>query len=244
MLRHADAVDIATETTPAGAGPFARVGAGVRATATLNAADFRRGLLSMADKIIEVEARLNALDAAVGDGDHGITMRLGFEAVKERVTQLEDNATFDRLLGESAQAFMGVTGGAIGVILAKMLMGAGSALRGVSEFGTPELSLMLAGMETAVGKAGKAKPGDKTILDGIHAAREAAEAAAQSKQSLSVALTAAASAAEAAAERTAGMVCRVGRASRLGERTLGHPDPGAVSFSIMLRAFEQGAGGG
>ena len=209
---------------------------------TLNAADFRRGLLAMADKIIEVEARLNALDAAVGDGDHGITMRLGFEAVKQRLTQLEDSATFDRLLVEAAQAFMGVTGGAIGVILAKMLMGAGSALRGVSEFGTPELSLMLAGMETAVGKAGKAKPGDKTILDGVHAAREAAEASAQAKQSLSVALTAAASAAEAAAERTAGMVCRVGRASRLGERTLGHPDPGAVSFSIMLRAFEQSVG--
>lgn len=198
----------------------------------------------MADKIIEVEARLNALDAAVGDGDHGITMRLGFEAVKERLAQLEDNATFDRLLIEAAQAFMGVTGGAIGIILAKMLMGAGSALRGVSEFGTHELRLMLAGMETAVGKAGKAKPGDKTILDGIHAAREVAEAADQSKQSLSVALPAAASAAEAAAERTAGMVCRIGRASRLGERTRGHPDPGAVSFSIMLRAFELGAAAG
>jgi dihydroxyacetone kinase phosphoprotein-dependent L subunit len=213
-------------------------------TATLNAADFRRGLLSVADKIIEVEARLNALDAAVGDGDHGITMRLGFEAVKQRLTQLEDDAAFDRLLTEAAQAFMGVTGGAIGVILAKMLMGGGTALRGVSEFGTPELSLMLAGMETAVGKAGKAKPGDKTILDGIHAAREAADAAAQSKHPLSVALPAAASAAEAAAERTARMVCRIGRASRLGERTLGHPDPGAVSFSIMLRAFELGAAAG
>jgi len=191
----------------------------------------------MADKIIQVEARLNALDAAVGDGDHGITMRLGFEAVKQRMTQLEDDATFERFLVESAQAFMGVTGGAIGVILAKMLMGGGTALRGVSEFGTPELSLMLAGMETAVAKAGKVKPGDKTILDAIHAAREAAEAAAQSKQPLSVALPAAAS----AAQRTADMVCRIGRASRLGDRTLGHPDPGAVSFSIMLRAFNQGS---
>ena len=80
MLRHADAGDTAPETTSAGAGPFASVGTGVRVTATLNAADFRRGLLSIADKIIESETRLNALDAAVGDGDHGITMRLGFEA--------------------------------------------------------------------------------------------------------------------------------------------------------------------
>jgi len=210
-------------------------------TASLNAVDFRRGLVFVADKIIESEARLNALDAAVGDGDHGITMRLGFEAVKHRLTQLEDDATFDRLLMEAAQAFMSVTGGAIGVILAKMLMGGGSALRGISEFGTPELSLMLAGMATAVGKAGKAKPGDKTILDAIHAASEAAEDAAQSEQPLAVALPAAATAAETAAQRTAGMVCRIGRASRLGDRALGHSDPGAVSFSIMLRAFEQGA---
>src|SRR6478672_6112277 len=119
MLRHADAADSAPETTPARAGPLAGVSTGVTMTATLNAADFRRGLFSMADKIIESEARLNALDAAVGDGDHGITMRLGFEAVKQRLTQLEDDATIDRLLVESAQAFMGVTGGAIGVILAK-----------------------------------------------------------------------------------------------------------------------------
>jgi len=197
----------------------------------------------MADNVIAAEARLNALDAAIGDGDHGITMRLGFEAVKERLAQIEDDAPFDRLLVEAAQAFMGATGGAIGVILAKMLMGAGAALRGVAEFGTPELSLMLAGMESAVGKAGKAKPGDKTILDAIHAACEAAEAAAHSEQSLSAALAAAASAAETAAGQTADMVCRIGRASRLGERTLGHPDPGAVSFSIMLRALDQSAAG-
>jgi dihydroxyacetone kinase phosphoprotein-dependent L subunit len=207
----------------------------------LNAVGFRRALLAMADKIIESEARLNALDSAIGDGDHGITMRLGFEAVKQRLAQLEDGATFDLLLVEAAQAFMGVTGGAIGIILAKMLMGAGSALRATSEFGTPELNSMLAGMETAVSKAGKAKPGDKTILDGIHAAHAAVEAAVQSQQPLPEALAVAAGAAEAAAEGTANMVCRIGRASRLGERTLGHPDPGAVSFSIMMRAFEQNA---
>src|SRR5260370_29590231 len=111
MLRHPIAADNAPEATAAGAGPFARVGTGVRVTATLNAADFRRGLLAVADKIIEVEARLNALDAAAGDGDHGITMRLGFEAVKQRLTQLEDDATFDLLLMGAAQAVLGMTGG-------------------------------------------------------------------------------------------------------------------------------------
>lgn len=208
-------------------------------TANLTAADFRRALLSMADEIMQAEPRLNALDAALGDGDHGITMRLGFEAVKHRLDQLVGGATFDQALLESAQAFMDVTGGAIGVILAKMLMGGASALRGVAELGTPELSAMLAGMEAGIAKAGKAKPGDKTILDGVHAAHAAAEAAVQAQQPLAVALHSVACAAEVAAEQTANIVCRIGRASRLGDRTLGHPDPGAVSFSIMMRAFER-----
>jgi dihydroxyacetone kinase-like protein len=210
-------------------------------SANLNAADLRRALLFTADRIIEAEPRLNALDAAIGDGDHGITMRLGFEAVKQRLSASSNEATLDQLLLESAQAFLGVTGGAIGVIMTKMLMGAGAALRGAAELGTPELNAMLAAMEIAVSKTGKAKPGDKTILDGIHAAHEAAEAAAQSQHSLPDALSAVAAASEAAAQRTADMVCRIGRASRLGERTLGHPDPGAVSFSIMMRAIEQSA---
>src|SRR5258706_12260141 len=114
MLCHADAADIAPETAPAGAGALARVGTGVRMSVTLSAADFRRGLLAMADKIIEVEARLNALDAAVGDGDHGITMRLGFEAVKQRLTQLEDSPTFDGILVQAPTACVGVTGGCLG----------------------------------------------------------------------------------------------------------------------------------
>jgi phosphoenolpyruvate---glycerone phosphotransferase subunit DhaL len=189
-------------------------------TTNLTVSDFRRILLAMADEIIQAESRLNALDAALGDGDHGITMRLGFEAVKHCLALLPEGSTFDRCLLESAQAFLAVTGGAIGVILAKMLMGGAGALRGVGELGTPELNSMLAGMESGIAKAGKAKPGDKTILDGVHAAHMATEAAAMARQ-------------------TANMVCRIGRASRLGERTLGHPDPGAVSFSIMMRTFER-----
>lgn len=209
--------------------------------ASLTNADFRRALTAMADAIIEAETRLNALDAAAGDGDHGITMRLGFVAVKARLSRMGDEIGFDRLLLESAQAFIGVTGGAIGVILAKMLMGGGAALRDVQSLGPAEFSAMLAGMEAAIAKAGKAKPGDKTILDGVYAASEAARSAADSGMPLPEVLATAARAAETAADHTAGMICRVGRASRLGERTLGHPDPGAVSFSIMMRALARSA---
>src|SRR5690242_371784 len=190
----------------------------------LTPADFRRALVAMADAIMAAEDRLNTLDAAAGDGDHGITMRLGFAAIKERLSQSGEDAGFDRLLLDSAQAFLDSTGGAIGVILAKMLMGGAAALRGASLFSITELNAMLAAMEDSIAKTGKAKPGDKTILDSVHAAR----AAAGTEPAFDQSLAAAAAAAETAAARTADMVCRLGRASRLGERSLGCPDPGAV----------------
>jgi len=200
-------------------------------------AGLREVLLTAADEIIGAEAHLNALDAALGDGDHGITMRLGFEAVKSRLAGVDATAGFRELFAESGKAFMGATGGAIGIILGKSLIAAGAGLRDASQFGTAELNAMLAAMDNAISQAGKAKPGDKTILDAVHAANEAAAQAGQAGLELGQALDLAASAAEAAAQKTAEMVCRIGRASRLGERTLGHPDPGATSFSIILRSF-------
>jgi dihydroxyacetone kinase-like protein len=203
--------------------------------AVLNTGDLRRIVIHAADEFRREEANLNALDAAVGDGDHGITMRLGFEAVKENLERGDDAATISSILEKSGEAFMSAAGGAIGVILAKMLLSGGAALRGVADFGTPELKTMLVAMERAVSAGGKVKPGDKTILDAIHAAQEAVDP----HQTLAEALSMAEEAAAHGAQRTADMICRVGRGSRLGERTRGHCDPGAVSFSIILRAFSR-----
>ena len=116
-------------------------------------------------------------------------------------------------------------------------MGAGLAMTGAAEMGAPESKVMLTAMENAISKAGKAKPGDKTILDAVHAAAGAVDVNA----SASEALFQAAAAAQKAADETANMVCRIGRGSKLGDCTLGHPDPGAISFSIILRAFAEAA---
>jgi dihydroxyacetone kinase-like protein len=186
---------------------------------TITAID-RQGLSQMlsfvADEIVSREADLNALDAAVGDGDHGITMRLGFEAIRERLRELDP-------------------GGAIGVVMGKLLMAGGKALDGVQEIRAREFVLLLAAMETSVVGTGKVKPGDRTILDAIHAASCAAK---ESGEALDAVVDRAASAADAAARNTANMLCRVGRASRLGDRVLGHPDPGATSFAIILKAMQ------
>jgi dihydroxyacetone kinase len=190
-------------------------------------------LVFVAEEIVRREAELNAVDAAVGDGDHGITMRIGFEAIRDRLGQLDPATPIDGILRESGIAFLGATGGAIGVVMGKMLVAGGKALQGVSEIRTPEFRLLLTSMETSVAATGKVKPGDRTILDAIHAAAPAGSSATE----LDAAVDLSATAAEESARSTANMLCRVGRASRLGNRVLGHPDPGATSFAIMLRAM-------
>ena len=208
------------------------------ATPSISALDVRQMLDFVGRKIIAQEASLNSLDAAVGDGDHGITMRLGFQAISDALSELDPGVGLDVIFRKAGMSFMGTTGGAIGVIFGKMLVSAAGALHGVERFGTVEFKILLREMELAVMNTGKARVGDKTILDAVHAANQAMSSpAAQDTGDLALAVSTAASAAEKAAQDTAGMVCRVGRGSRLGARTLGCLDPGAVSFSIILGAM-------
>lgn len=209
------------------------------AAAAIDAPNLKRMLIFVGDEIIRQEAELNALDAAAGDGDHGITMRAGFEAVKEKLAELDAAAPIETILRESGSAFLGATGGAIGVILGKMLMAGGKALRGVQEIRAPEFVLLLNSIENSVAVTGKVKPGDRTILDSIHAAAAAVSAEDAASKDLLAVVEPAASAAQEAAKSTADMLCRVGRASRLGPRALGHPDAGATSFAIMLQASRE-----
>lgn len=198
----------------------------------MDARALKDGLTLAAAKFHQAEGRLNELDGALGDGDHGITVRIGFDAIRTAIGALDENATPDAILRAAGMAFMGATGGAIGVILGRALSAGGLALRGTPQVGPPEFLAMLKSMENAVAAAGKVKPGDKTILDSIHAA-----AAVAPGPDLVETMRAACLAAERGAEETAGWPCKVGRASRLGDRAIGHPDPGAVSFSIFLRAL-------
>lgn len=206
---------------------------------SITAHDLPKLVAYLAETMVKEETRLNSLDAAIGDGDHGITMRIGFEDIRLKVSSLSDDAGIDTTLREAGVAFMGATGGAIGVLLGKMLIAGGTALRGQQEIAPAQLRTLLDAMETALAAAGKAKPGDKTILDAVHAANHALSAAAASQQDLKSMLGFASEAAQLAAQNTAQMHPRIGRSSRLGDRALGHPDPGAVSFSIILRSMAE-----
>jgi dihydroxyacetone kinase phosphoprotein-dependent L subunit len=192
----------------------------------------------IAERIENEESTLNELDAAAGDGDHGITMRTGFQAVRSALAATPQDATIASVFRETGYVFMNSTGGAIGVVLGRMLMAGGEAMKGVSEIGPLEFRSLLQAMESSVTKTGKVRPGDKTLLDSLHASSESL-ASITPDDRLDAVLSRAADSAEAGATSTALMTCRVGRASRLGERSRGHMDPGAVSFSLMMRVFAE-----
>lgn len=207
------------------------------ATTAIGAAELQEMLRYTADALAKEEPRLNALDAAIGDGDHGITVRLGFQAVRKAMENSSACTEIGAVLGGAGRAFMGATGGAIGIVLGKMLICGQDALKGRETLGVDEFKRWLKEMESTITAVGKAKPGDKTILDAVHAAAIATSTLSSERNNIAEAFLAAGQAAEKAANETANMLCKVGRASRLGERVLGHPDPGAVTFSIILHSF-------
>jgi dihydroxyacetone kinase phosphoprotein-dependent L subunit len=202
----------------------------------INSAGLRQLLAAAADSLEREESRLTALDSAIGDGDHGITMRIGFQAVRKATQALPMESLPSQVFATAGQAFMNSTGGAIGVLLGRALRAAGEEIHGQVNIGSAQWKHCLQAMESAVASAGKAKHGDKTLLDPLHAVNEVCATVEDDAES-SALLSVAAEAAERAAAATSAMRCRVGRASRLGDRALGHPDPGAVSFSIIMRAF-------
>ncbi len=114
-------------------------------------------------------------------------------------------------------------------------MAGGKVLSGKKEMDALSFRAFLKAMESSLAQMGKAKPGDKTILDALHAASLALEGS--DSQDLVEVFSVAAKGAALGAQSTSNMLCSKGRASRLGDRVLGHPDPGAVSFSLILKAM-------
>ncbi len=185
------------------------------------------------------EAELNALDAQGGDGDHGVTFGLILEEIRRAALEYT-GPEIGGLFALAGRRILGGVGGASGVLWGSALRQVGKALADASTMGVSELSLALeAGLEAIVAR-GQAAEGDKTVVDAWAPACRAVKATATSE--LAVALTQAAAAARAGASATQRIPARVGRSSRLGERTVGVADPGATSFGLWLEALARCCG--
>ncbi len=176
---------------------------------------------------------LTQLDSAIGDADHGTNMDRGLKAVTE-VLDKEDFDTPDALFKKVGMTLVSTVGGASGPLYGTFFLRFGSALQGVDPIGAKEIGKALrAGVEGIVAR-GKAELEDKTMYDAWAPALEAFDQAAA--EGLSAALSAAAEGAAKGRNATTDMQARKGRASYLGERSIGHQDPGATSTTMLLES--------
>jgi phosphoenolpyruvate---glycerone phosphotransferase subunit DhaL len=187
---------------------------------------------------VEAEAdHLTQLDSAIGDGDHGVNMTRGFRAV---VAALEDGAPPGRQLVTAGKTLVSTVGGASGPLWGLALRRAGRAVGDAETIDGPALVSALEAALAAVVELGAAERGDKTMVDALAPAVEALRE--RVGDGLDPALAAAADAADEGARATTPMQARKGRASYLGERSVGHQDPGATSTALIVRALGRAVG--
>jgi phosphoenolpyruvate---glycerone phosphotransferase subunit DhaL len=183
-------------------------------------------------QMIAAQDRLTQADRAIGDGDHGVGMARGFEAVAAKLEQGEF-ASLGELFKAIGMALITSVGGAAGVVFGTLFRDGARRLEG-RQFLDPEaLAWFLQDGLASIQARGQAKPGDKTMLDVL--APVAARAADLISQPLDEALRALVPVAEKGLEDTRSMIARVGKAKTLGERSLGYPDPGGMSMLFILQ---------
>ena len=197
-------------------------------------------LRAAAQVVSEHRAELIELDRAIGDGDHGENMNRGFAAI---VAALDAGVpdTPAAVVKLAATTLISKVGGAAGPLYGTALLRASVKLGDASEMDTATLVEALRAALEGVQARGKAVGGDATMVDALLPAVSAAETAAEGDGDVAAVLTAAADAADRGAESTVDLVPRKGRASYLGERAVGHMDPGARSTALLLRAFAEAA---
>ena len=188
----------------------------------------------MADSMQENRKHLTKLDSEIGDGDHGNNMHRGFQAALERLEDTDASTPADVLKAVS-MALINKVGGAAGPLYGTAFLRASSALGDDEEVSAESAAEAIEAALGGIKQRGKAELEDKTIVDALQPAVDAAKEAARDGGIAEI-FRAAADAAEQGAEATVPLVARKGRASYLGERSAGHQDPGATSTYLLLDA--------
>ncbi|GES33288.1 dihydroxyacetone kinase subunit L [Streptomyces angustmyceticus] len=194
----------------------------------LDAAFFVRWMTAAAAVIDREADRLTELDSPIGDADHGRNMQRGFAAVVKTL-EAEPPATPGAALTAAGRQLISSVGGASGPLYGTLLRRAGKVLGDAPQVSVEELRSGLAAGVDAVGQLGGSAPGDKTMLDALVPGVTA----------LSASFAAAAEAAEQGALATVPLQARKGRASYLGERSIGHQDPGATSSALLFATLAE-----
>ncbi len=192
-------------------------------------------LKCIADKIVANKDFLTDLDREIGDADHGVNMARGFNAVVEKVSQ--DETDIGAVLKKTGMTLLSTVGGASGPLYGTAYMEAGKVFAGKTEVTVEDFKKALEGAIAGIQKRGKAEKGEKTMLDALMPALDAYSAKVAGGATIVEALDAACEAANEGIEYTKTIAATKGRASYLGERSIGHQDPGATSATMTLETI-------
>jgi phosphoenolpyruvate---glycerone phosphotransferase subunit DhaL len=195
----------------------------------------------MAAAMEEHRRALTRLDSEIGDGDHGNNMHRGFQAALERLEATNPQSPADALKAVST-ALISKVGGAAGPLYGTAFLRASTALSGKEDLSPEDVAEAVGAALSGVKQRGKAEEGDKTMVDALAPAAEAAKEAASAGSGAGEVFRAAAEAAGEGAEATVELTAKRGRASYLGERAAGHMDPGARSSFLLLDAAARALG--
>jgi dihydroxyacetone kinase-like protein len=209
------------------------------AGASVQASTVTAWMSEIAESVSAERDYLTQLDAAIGDGDHGINMDRGFSAVQVALAEQDRDVPPGRLLIVAGKTLVSTVGGASGPLWGSAFRRVGRSLGDAAEWDAEQLVEALGAARDGVVELGAAAPGDKTMVDALTPAVDAMRSSLDGGATLAAAVTAAAEAAEDGARATVPLQARKGRASYLGERSIGHQDPGATSVALVMRALER-----
>jgi dihydroxyacetone kinase-like protein len=204
--------------------------------AAITPADVLACLRAIAGTVAEHKEHLTQLDADIGDADHGINMDRGFSAVEAKLPELSQ-ADIGALLKTTGMTLLSTVGGASGPLYGTFFLRMGAAAAGKEQLSGDDLLALLEAGVKGVEDRGKAALGDKTMIDALAPAVTALREALEGGEAPAGALRQAADAARRGALATIPIQARKGRASYLGERSIGHQDPGATSAYLLLQAM-------
>lgn len=190
-----------------------------------------------AARLHEQRAYLTDLDAAIGDADHGVNMDRGFTAVMAKLQAEGTPTDVGAVLKTVGATLVSTVGGASGPLYGTAFLRAGMALAGKDALTAGDVETGLHAALEGIKARGKAHAGEKTMIDALEPAINAFSAALVDRDDVHAALTAAADAAEEGMRATIPLLATKGRASYLGERSIGHQDPGATSSALLLRTM-------
>lgn len=201
---------------------------------TITSEDILRWLQHLSQVLHENRDYLTQLDSAIGDADHGINMDRGFKAVSEKLPAMA-GMDIGSMLKTVGTTLVSTVGGASGPLYGTAFLRAGMATSGKHELYETDVVGMFEAALEGIKARGKAQPGEKTMLDALIPALAAAQTA--QDDGMTVMLRRAEKAAETGAKATIPMLATKGRASYLGERSVGHQDPGATSFWLLFKTL-------